>query len=266
MADSLVHFEFVGDASTEVEKVAISVPRTALEEGKFAETVLARLATTAWKKGSASGSQDRPLEVQPLESCPTSWLPSTAGVIGSIFKGEPVVLPRNVELQELLATLEFYGIPVNPKEISLEEVDRSVRLRANAFLACLASSSSARAFILSEFESAPESSKCFVAKLDHHCTEQINRSSSEKIIPLRGESKFASDPHHQWAQNEYFRDKMVSEIEDDGLIAAWKRKYLAISGPESEFDNRFVEHATLWTLKVTVPDAEPIVKRRRTAN
>ena len=159
------------------------------------------------------------------------------------------------------------AVPVNPKEISLEEVDRSVRLRANAFLACLAASSSARAFILSEFESAPESSKCFVAKLDHHCIEQINLSSSEKIIPLRSESKFSSpEPHHQWAQNKYFRDKTVSEIEDDGLIAAWTQKYLTISGPESEFSYREEVDATLWTLKVTLPDAEPIVKRRRTAN
>ena len=152
-----IGFKFEGDANT--EPVTIMIERANLEGPPHAETVLARLASTEWKRDAASGSEHAPILVKPLESCPTTWLPPIAGVIEAICAGQDALLPPNVELDELLSTLEFYCVAIDPKDVDLEGANFTQQMRARLFLKQREKFAQAKEFILDLLKTHPKSLK-----------------------------------------------------------------------------------------------------------
>ena len=74
--------------------------------------------------------------------------------------------------------------------------------------------------------------------------------------------------HYEWAQAPALREQFKTDLLEDGLVVTWKKTFVELSGTRGmEFANHETEsvHAFRWLARITVPDAEPPMKRARTS-
>jgi len=266
----LVYFQFLG--SGKVPSRTISVERTALQAQP--ESLLTKLADEKWKK-LLVGTSENPIVTKPLESLGNTWLPNMTSMIESAYKQqqqqEELVLPPNVELEEALTILDFYGLPVeNPENIQLNQTDLQTRLRAKIFLEDTKNYRIALESIVDEFENNPQYEKNFIFVHANHDMPYIHVSNNTIFTTV---PSAALHDCFQWVQRLKLRKQLLADLKTKGFKATWKCNInhgmsVLVAGPsrDSDYDNREERHDDIFVACVKVPEPEPVAKRQKLSN
>jgi len=257
----MITFTFEGDESDGVPPISVEISEALLKSK--GETFLSQLASPAWNSG---GSRQNTFSLEPLVSIGETWHPSMAGLILKCYKSESITLPRDVELSELITTLDFFG--VKPQGgvagIDLSECSIGQRMRANAHIKNNEMFRIAFQSIKQILKSSRALSVHFILRHSQNCLSTINEFSSvvyQDVVP-RGLGVNISD-HMGWSSEESFREKLRGMLDEHDLDVEWKKLLLTFKeGMHYEDAN---ETGFFWTLKVTPKSPEPIKKRRRIA-
>ena len=274
-----VHFKFAGRARIGEEPAVpdahVTIPRDALDDE---ESLFSVHIKGGWNPSQLGGSEHEPIVLRPLEALP-DWDPLMADVLVAAQCGEEMVLPPDVELEELLRALEYYQLAPEDggQAINLERASVPQGVRARTFLRNRKVFGEALAHVRRVLETAVAMETHFVARKASWLLHTINTKADGGVTykdfreesyrsRAAGEALTPVDAHVQWAALQSFRDEMVASLENMGLAAEWNRKYLTHFFPHEYAAHEIEPQAdNMWCLKVSAKPAEPKAKRRRTA-
>ena len=231
------------------------------------DTLLAMLARQ--DQDGNGGSETSPIAVRPHKSCAESYSAPTLEVVSSFYADLPLALPPGVELEEIACVLDFFGVPNDVAKISLENATLPARMRARCFLAERANFEEGKVAILKTLDSTLQG-----ARREYSFLAFLHNWSMAYLCGAHGDENFFtigsypdSGKHIAWTKIQAYRDAMAAEIKDKGLGASWRlRHHLPVNGSDEANPGFRMEVAvSLWVLTVTLPDAEPLAKRRRAA-
>ena len=258
MSEGEVSFLFQGQA--EVPSATISIPATALQ-GPHCDTFLSSLASECWSNPTAR--PDSSILVTPLKSCPLTWSPALADVIAAYYCGSPIVLPPQVELEELLSVFDFFGLTIDAASVDLSAADVASRVRGRIMLQQEADLQTAIEHTTAFFEEKPQLSATFLGCESFMNISYIMKATGDRFEILGTNLARDRRKHFDWSQSEFHRKNMISALAEAGFDSTWKKGFYAVSGPEGEFDHRTEAHAFLYALTVKIPALEPLEKRRK---
>ena len=235
--------------------------------GKHPDTILSTLVRELWREaGGGGGSAETPILVRPLVSCPESYSKSALECAASFYAGGRLTLPPRVEIEELLSVLDYFGISVSDAlSVSLDAVSVSCSLRARCLLAEQANFDEAKEEILKELDptGAPRREYHFLALKAGWSLEYLNASGAKTYL-IFGQSINTLEKHMAWTKSKFFSDKMVAELEDEGLATDWKYEYVAVNGSDEDYMGfREEVKAHPRVLNIKLPEPESLEKRRK---
>ena len=267
---ALVDFRFEGSVADEIPDACIAIDRGALEK----QSLLSAMLNPSWNSKQLGGREESPIVVSPLKSLP-DWDPAMVSVIVCAQQDQPLILPLGVELEELLRMLDYFQLAPDDcgADVDLTECSISEGIRARTFVADRKLFATALQHITQTLRSATTMETHFVCRKNVWPLSTINECAPEgltfqDVCPTITTNGITSgrnrDSHLSWSSKDYYRQEMVTKLEDLGLNASWRMRSLTYFNP-GDFSAMGSEilNARMWTLSVTVTPAEPKAKRRR---
>ena len=265
-----VYFRFEGSVADEIPDACIAIDRGALEK----QSLLSAMLNPSWNSKQLGGREESPIVVSPLKSLP-DWDPAMVSVIVCAQQDQPLILPLGVELEELLRMLDYFQLAPDDcgADVDLTECSLSEGIRARTFVADRKLFATALQHITQTLRSATTMETHFVCRKSVWPLSTINECSQggltfQDVCATTSQYGITSginrDKHLSWSSKNYYRQEMVTELEDLGLNASWRMRSLTYFNP-GEYSAMGSEklNARMWTLSVTVTPAEPKAKRRR---
>ena len=263
----LVYFRFEGSVADEIPDACTAIDRGALEK----KSLLSAMLNPSWNSKQLGGREESPIVVSPLKSLPDDWDPAMVSVIVCAQQDQPLILPLGVELEELLRMLDYFQLAPDDcgADVDLTECSIPEGIRARTFLADRKLFATALEHITQTLRSAKTMQTHFVCRKNEWPLSTINECAHGRLTfqdvcsSIYGMSGSKTD-HLSWSSKDYYRQEMVTELEDLGLNASWTMRSLTHFNP-GEYAAMGSEklEACMWTLSVTVTPAEPKAKRRR---
>ena len=255
-----VYFLFEGSATEEIPDACTAIDRGALEK----ESLLSAMLNPSWNSKQLGGHEESPIVVSPLKTLP-DWDPVMVSVIVCAQQDQRLVLPLGVELEELLRMLDYFQLAPGDggADVDLTECSIPEGIRARTFVADRKLFATALQHITQTLRCAKTMETYFVCRKNVWSLRTINECVHGGIT-FKDVCAGGVDGHLSWSSKDYYRQLMVTELEDLGLNALWTTRSLTHFNP-GEFAAMGSEilNARMWTLSVTVTPAEPKAKRRR---
>ena len=267
-----VYFRFEGSVADEIPDACIAIDRGALEK----KSLLSAMLNPSWNSKQLGGREESPIVVSPLKILP-DWDPAMVSVIVCAQQDQPLILPLGVELEELLRMLDYFQLAPGDggADVDLTECSISEGIRARTFVADRNLFATALQHITQTLRSAKTMETHFVCRKNAWPLSTINECAHGGLtfqdVCAKGvghntitNGMARRDGHLSWSSKDYYRQEMVTELEDLGLNASWTMRSLTHFNP-GEYSAMGSEklNARMWTLSVTVTPAEPKAKRRR---
>lgn len=256
-----VYFCFKGDDQQDIPSVTICIRRSLLD-GK-PDSLLSKLASETWQRRDRQNGTNEfvPIVVKPLDT-DIVWIPSMAAAIEALYEGlTPLALPPNVELEELLPTLDYFGLVVDDpsNNVSYTEASEGAEFRAKVYLRVLECLEESKTYINNTLTHAPKPATGFVVIHEDHRVSYIKEANSISCESLRDDNG--------WSENETYRQLLEAQLRGDGFLVEWRRRHVVVSGPPVDSYSTEFEPITqyLWFLTIKPKQPEPLQKRQKIA-
>ena len=261
----------------------VAIDQTCLETVK--DSLLTKLATGTWKRSESAGStKDDPIITRPLESpCKEVWTPALGTMIADAYKREsakrrtssaqvvdeaseeheapppPLLkLPENVELEDALLVLDYYGVMKDElNSFDLEDTSDDVQLRALLYLKWLNNVEEAKLFILDTMKNDLKVKTLFLFASSEYDMDFINaqdRNGKEKLVRVGDDS--SCNDHFEWTtHHQKLRNYLVSLLEEQsGLMATWRNRNFAFGLDGNEVDDCYFRPSPGKSMILVRPD------------
>jgi hypothetical protein len=236
MSVEKVYFRFQGELidTHVITPVNICIPKSHLEAKQ--DTFLSQIAGERWNSDATVGRDETSPIVVSLSECSEEWSAPLAQMITDSYQQHfdqrptPLKLPSGgVQLIDALVVMQYFGLQVdNPEtDISLEEADDGVIIRAKLFLKELEYVDQAKAFIVEYLKAYPQVETYFLFTRSEYNMDCINGiSHGEQPMPMNRVKFVRVGDNEQcnllydWVRNSILRQRLISLLEDQvGLEA-----------------------------------------------